>query len=870
MQKAVFNPHAFEDRWRKSWQEQQLFLDEARRESSLAKIYLLFAFAYPSGSGLHVGHVESKTALDIVARFSRMNGRHVFFPVGWDAFGLPAENYAIKTGVHPTETTKKAINTFRRQIKRLGISYDWANELATSHPDYYRWTQWLFLQLYLNGLAYQAEGGVNWCPQDQTVLANEQVINGKCDRCGTEVIQKQLKQWYFKITDYKDELISGLDQVDWPEATKQQQLNWIGKSEGAEVKFQISNFKFQNNEFLECFTTRLDTICGVTFVVISPEKFEKLDLIQQVEESSRESVQNYIDKSKKKTEEERKIGEKDKTGVDTGIRLIHPLSDKEIPLWIADYVLAGYGTGVVMGVPAHDQRDMGFANKFDLEVIEVVKAEKTNSGKLSTDQKKVYSDFGFLINSGQYSGLQSEVAVEKMLTDHPKKFANKTTYKLRDWLISRQRYWGAPIPIVYDPDGKPHPVKEEHLPWLLPTDVDFNPHGLSPLATSKEFIQRTEQLYGKGWRPEFDTMDTFVDSSWYFLRYPSARWDGRQHQKNKVENIEYKEKHVDQDNLKLEIRNLRSDTKIDLEGSIGTPFDLELTESWLPVDFYMIGPEHIVLHLLYSRFFTKFMRDQGYIDFDEPFIKMRHQGMILGPDGRKMSKSKGNVINPDEVIEKYGADTLRMYEMFMGPIDADKPWSTNSVVGMYRFLARANTLVHAAKEGATSESWLRAFHKTLQKVTDDIPDLKFNTAIAAMMEFINFWEKAAVVDGFTVSLSDVQVFVQMLAPFAPFLAEELWQSVLGQKQSIHLSSWPKFDSRLVIDDRVKIVIQVNGKLRGELMVDSSDLSNKNGIIEQAKEQEKVKGWIAEKEIVKEIYVPGKLVNLVYPTQFSGY
>ncbi len=808
-----YNHTALEERWQHFWEEHALFQGSASQDcSTKEKIYLLFAFAYPSGAGLHVGHVESKTALDILARYYRMNGKAVFFPVGWDAFGLPAENYAVKTGVHPAETTKNAITTFRRQVKRVGISYDWEAEIATCHQEYYRWTQWIFLELFKAGLAYQALGAVNWCPSCQTVLANEQVVNGHCERCDSEVVQKQMKQWFFKITEYKDELISGLQQVDWPEATKQQQLNWIGKSEGVRVTFPAQNTPVK----LTCFTTRIDTICGVTFLVISPEKFEELHLIEHVPAQQQTAVNDYLAASFKKTEEERKIGEKDKTGVATGIECLNPVTKQTVPLYVADYVLAGYGTGVVMGVPAHDDRDGAFAKKFGITLKTVV--VKTGT------QESAGTDYGTLVNSGAYNGLTSSDAQAKLVEGHPDDMERATTYKLRDWLISRQRYWGVPIPIVYDPEGVAHSVKDEHLPWLLPTDVEFKPTGESPLTFSKEFIERTERLYGKGWRPEFDTMDTFVDSSWYFLRYTDAR---------------NKEVFASKQQL----------------------------QKWLPVDFYMIGPEHIVLHLLYSRFFTKFLRDRGYISFDEPFMKMRHQGMIMGPDGKKMSKSKGNVINPDDIIEKFGADTLRMYEMFMGPIEADKPWDVSAVAGVYRFLQRVQTRVtEGSEEGATTSAIAlrQALHRTLKKVTDDIPQLKFNTAIASLMEFMNTWDQAVQANGATLSPQDKGMFVRILAPFCPFMAEELAHTMgtVQASESIHTQVWPEYDASFIAASEVTIGVQVNGKLRGELTLSAEMMASPEEIKKRAATVQSVQAWITNKKIVKEVVVPGKIVNFV--------
>lgn len=818
-----FDHQTIEAKWLKAWEEAKLFHQRASAEAN-DKLYLLFAFAYPSGSGLHVGHVESKTALDILARYYRMKGKDVFFPVGWDAFGLPAENYAVKTGVHPSETTKKAIDTFRRQIKRIGISYAWDSETATSHPEYYRWTQWLFLKLFEKGLAYQDLGRVNWCPSCQTVLANEQVVNGLCERCDTPVVQKAMKQWYFKITDYADELISGLEHVDWPEPTKRQQLEWIGKRQGVNVTFKVQSSTF--NTKITTFTTRIDTIYGITFVVVSPEQTQAW--IDSGWEAPAE-VKTYLDQASHKTEEERKIGEKDKTGVDTGLKAINPVNQETVPVYVADYVLAEYGTGAVMGVPAHDTRDLEFAQKYSLPINPVIET--------SGDDITAY---GHLVNSSDFSGQTSEEAMVKIPNKFPQAMEVTTQYRLRDWLISRQRYWGAPIPIVYDPDGNPHPIKAEHLPWILPTDVEFKPTGESPLKASKELQNRVRDLYGEGWTPEYDTMDTFVDSSWYFLRFPDAR---------------NRDEFADKERLK----------------------------TWLPVDFYMIGPEHIVLHLLYSRFLTKFLRDEGYLNFNEPFMKMRHQGMILGPDHKKMSKSKGNVIDPDQIIKDFGADTLRLYEMFMGPIEADKPWNTESVQGVYRFLSRVYRRVGdaIANPAAATEPGLKSkLHQTLEQVEADTRYLKYNTAIARMMEFLNSWDDAiakAGEAGPVISFDDLSVFIRLLAPYAPFLSDELWQQ-LNQSadtnqpiETVHLQAYPQVDHSALKAQAITFVIQVNGKLRDTLVIDSTQYSAwpnpHEELLSTVRNLQKITPYLEGKDIKKTIIVdPNKkhqgLLNLV--------
>jgi len=829
---VMYNPQTIEIKWQKYWAEHKLFQSsQLQNVSNEDKMYLLFAFAYPSGSGLHVGHVESKTALDIMARFYRMQGKQVFFPVGWDAFGLPAENYAVKTGVHPAITTKNAINTFRTQIQRIGISYDWDNEIATSHPEYYKWTQWLFLQLFQAGLAYRKKGDVNWCPSCQTVLANEQVVNGECERCGTKVIQKELEQWFFKITEYQDELISGLDKVDWPEPTKQHQLHWIGKKQGINIEYQIKG----SSQKIVCFTTRPDTNFGATFIVIAPEHELAQEIsqgktkIKGVTDSISQEVKEYLHTTKAKTELDRQTEGKKKTGVCTGLYAINNLNGKELPIYISDFVLGGFGTGAVVGVPAHDVRDFQFAQVMQLSIVRVVVGADNDTSRVEREEQ-VQEEAGMMINSDFLNGLDIHQATVKVMDHLEEKGWGKrvVTYKLRDWLISRQRYWGAPIPIVYDPEGKPHPVKKEHLPWTLPTDVEFRPTGKSPLTYSKEFIERTEKLYGKGWRPEFDTMDTFVDSSWYYLRYADSR---------------NQEEFANPEQLK----------------------------KWLPVDMYMIGPEHIVLHLLYSRFFTKFLRDQGYITFDEPFKKMRHQGMILGPDGKKMSKSKGNVINPDEVIEKFGADTLRIYEMFMGPLESDKPWSTTAVAGVYRFLSRVNSLAQAAIAGAPPDdiqaiptALKRKLYQTIHKVSDDIPKLKFNTAIASMMELLNVWEDTNRASK-TASLTqpDIESFIKLISPFAPFLAEELWHSVHGSKaKSVHLQSWPSVDPSLLVEESLKVAVQVNGKLREVLDLSPEDAQSQVTVLSLALDSPKVSKWLGKTEPKKVVFVPKKLLNIV--------
>ena len=826
----MYNHNQIEEKWQQYWEENKLFLQTESQEIKdiKDKMYLLFAYAYPSGEGLHVGHVESKTALDILARYYRMNGKNVFFPVGWDAFGLPAENYAIQTGIPPVETTKNAINTFRRQIKRLGISYDWANEIAACHPGYYKWTQWLFLELFKAGLSYQGTGLVNWCSSCQTVLANEQVVDGACERCDTSVVQKEMKQWFFKITDYMDELISGLDQVDWPAPTKQQQLNWIGKSEGVTYTQKVKGMDIT----FESYDSVPQTFMAQTFCVVAPEHKLVPELVKGTEHE--ESVTEFVDEFKKRKMKNRFKVDKEIEGIFTGRYIEDPFGTGDLPIWIATFVIPDYGTGFVNS-SAHDERDFEFAKKYDIPLRPVMfPSDKQEAEKVKNLEYCYHHAVdGVLTAPEQFKGrIWGEVREEMIEYISELGVGQPTTqYKLRDWLISRQRYWGTPIPVVYDPKGKPHPVKEEHLPWELPTDVDFKPTGESPLKSSVEFKERTEKLYGKGWTPEYDTMDTFVDSSWYYLRYVSSR-----------------------------------DEEVFASK--------EMLQKWLPVDFYMIGPEHIVLHLLYSRFFTKFLRDQGYLRFDEPFMKMRHQGMILGPDGKKMSKSKGNVINPDEVVEKFGADTLRMYEMFIGPIEADKPWDVSAVSGNYRFLNRVYELVQTRSlmsndlEIVVHEGLQRKLHQTIKKVSSDIPALKFNTAIAAMMELINAWEAAVKEARNPGVMSDENVlaFIKILAPFAPFMAEELYQEMNkdtnGISESVHLDTWPEWDEDLAREEQISIPVQVNGRVRGEVIVAHGQVEDKELVLGRAKEVGTVQDYLEGNKLVKEIYVSGKIVSLV--------
>jgi leucyl-tRNA synthetase len=940
----IFDHKKIDKKWQDKWEKDRLYetadkpkKKPAHAEASAGKQYVLDMFPYPSGAGLHVGHPEGYTATDILSRFLRMRGHDVLHPMGWDAFGLPAENYAIKQGIPPWKSIAENIDRFREQIKSIGLSYDWSREINTSEPSYYRWTQWLFLQLYQKGLAYKKEAYVNWCPKDQTVLANEQVVDGCCDRCGTVVIQKLLSQWFFRITDYADRLLNDLDKLDWPEPIKLMQKNWIGRSEGAEIDFEIKdsslkrfvilhgkhgspetdfipwlktrlekeghevivpelpntenpndleqfdfvkkNVKFDENtvilghsfggivalrlleqgikvqgvilaatpatgKFLDgkprptvaeaisrgfdfekikvnsnyfkvlvdltdkvvrqqdgpiladglstvveyvsadtphfngkeeltilnslqpkikVFTTRPDTIFGATYMVLAPEH----PLVQQITTSEQKNtVEKYIEETKKKTELQRTALEKEKTGVFTGAYAINPATKEAVPVWMADYVLATYGTGAIMAVPEHDERDAEFAKKYKLPIVDKPLLSKTEAIK----------KFG----------------------------KSKIQYKLRDWLVSRQRYWGAPIPIIYCDECGMQAVPEKDLPVELPTDVDFLPTGESPIARSKTFHQVKCPNCGGPAKRDSDTMDTFVDSSWYFFRFTDPHNDK-------------------------------------------TFADKKHMKAWLPVDTYVGGAEHAVLHLLYARFFTKALHDLGFIDFEEPFMKLRNQGLILGPDGEKMSKSRGNVVNPDDVIGQFGADAFRMYEMFMGPLEEVKPWQTNGIVGVKRFLDkvwRYQQVFEPAHEN-------KQIHKLVKKITSDIDAFKFNTAIAAFMEFLN--------ENKQMSLANWETFLILLAPFAPHVTEELWHQ-LKHKDSIHLQVWPKFDTKAVVEENITVVVQVLGRVRTSLNMPAG--SSQEEVKKQALADENVKKHLEGKEILKEIFIKDKLINFV--------
>jgi len=789
---------SIEPKWQKYWDEHKTF--KSIVDQNKPKYYVLDMFPYPSGAGLHVGHPEGYTATDIMARYKRMKGFNVLHPMGWDSFGLPAENHAIKTGVHPHLTTQENIKTFKRQLKMLGFSYDWEREIATSHIDYYKWTQWIFVQLYNKGLAYESHMMVNWCPNLKTVLANEEVINGKSEVGGHPVIRKPMKQWMLKITEYAERLLQDLELLDWPESVKEMQRVWIGKSEGAIIKFKIEN----SNEEVEVFTSRPDTLFGATYLVLSPEH----KLVETITTSEQKPiVKAYQEAAALKSDLERTELNKDKTGALTGAFAINPATGEKIPVYIADYVLNTYGTGAIMSVPAHDERDFEFAQKFQLPIKTVVEGGSSESA---------YTGDGKHINSGFLDGLNKEEAISKIIEwlESKKLGSKKINYKLRDWLFSRQRYWGEPFPLLKFEDGTVRCLDADELPVALPEVERYEPSGTgeSPLATIDSWLEVIDPKTGKKARRETNTMPQWAGSCWYYLRF------------------------CDPTNTKA-------------------PWDSKIENYWMPVDLYVGGAEHAVLHLLYSRFWHKVLFDLGLVSTKEPFHKLVNQGMILGEDGEKMSKSRGNVINPDLVVKEFGADTLRLYEMFMGPLEKTKPWSMNGVKGVYNFLNRVNRFFLNNENIALEEdsSNIKELHKLIKKVTEDIEGMRFNTAISQMMIYVNHIYKTG-----KVTKDSAQKFALVLAPFAPHLAEEIWEK-MGHTKTLSYETWPSFDEKLAADDLITMAVQVNGKTRGTFEV-AADIS-KEDFFSLVKNDEKVSKYL-QGTIVKEIYVPGKICNFV--------
>ena len=800
-----FNHQQIEKKWQANWEQNNTF--KTGEDPAKPKFYALDMFPFPSGAGLHVGHPEGYTATDILSRFKRSQGYNVLHPMGWDAFGLPAEQYALDTGNDPAEFTAKNIATFKRQIQELGFSYDWEREVNTTDPAYYKWTQWIFLQLHKKGLAYVDEVAVNWCPALGTVLANEEVVDGVSERGGHPVERRPMKQWMLKITAYADRLIEDLDELDWPESIKDMQRNWVGRSEGAELTFNVDG----TDHSFRAFTTRPDTIFGATYAVLAPEH----SLVKNITTPEQlEAVEKYIESVKLKSDLERTDLAKSKTGVFTGAYAINPVSGEKMPVWIADYVLATYGTGAIMAVPAHDERDYEFAKQFDLPIVEVVAG-----GDI---EKEAYAGEGEHINSDFLNGLEKAEAIEKAIAwfEEQGKGEKKITYRLRDWLFSRQRYWGEPIPVIHWEDGSITAIDESELPLILPKATDIKPSGTgeSPLAKIEEWVNVVDPKTGMKGRRETNTMPNWAGSCWYYLRY------------------------IDPNN----------------DQAIADP---ELIKQWLPVDIYIGGAEHAVLHLLYARFWHKVLYDIGVVPTKEPFQKLFNQGMILGENNEKMSKSKGNVVNPDDIVESHGADTLRLYEMFMGPLDASIAWSENGLDGARRFLDRVwrlfineNGSLNAKIVDSNDGTLEKVYHQTVKKVTEDYDGIRFNTAISQMMVFINESYKAA-----QIPLEYAKGFVQLLAPLAPHVAEELWEK-LGASETISYEPWPTFDESKLVENEIEMAVQFNGKVRTKIVV-SKDLS-KTELEEAVLADEKVIELLEDKEVKKLIAIPGKLVNIV--------
>lgn len=794
-----YNPQEIEPKWQKYWEENGFYRAE---DGKGKKQYILVEFPYPSGDGLHVGHVRSYAALDAVVRQKRMEGYNVLFPMGWDAFGLPTENYAIKHGIHPNVATNKNVANFKRQIKSLGLSFDWSREINTTDPKYYKWTQWIFLKLFEKGLAYQAEMPINWCPSCKIGLANEEVVDAKCERCGTPAQEKVLKQWMLRITKYADRLIEDLKDVDYPDRVKAQQINWIGRSEGTEIKFPILDSPLS----IDVFTTRADTLFGVTAVVLAPENplVEKI-----VTGQNKEEVKKYIVQAQKKSAMEREDAEKEKTGVFTGAYCQHPLTQEKVPVWVGDYVVATYGGGAVMMVPAHDKRDFAFAKKYEIAIKEVI-----SGGDIS---KEAFVEYGVLVNSDKFNDLKSEEAIEKIAKElEKKKFGQKTVkYKLRDWVFSRQHYWGEPIPIIHCPKCGVVAVPEKDLPVELPYVEKYQPTGTgeSPLSAIAEWVNIKCPKCGEPAKRETDTMPNWAGSNWYFMRYCDPRNDEVLANKKKL-------------------------------------------KYWLPVDWYNGGFEHTTLHLLYSRFIYKFLFDIGVAPTKEPYQKRTSHGIVLAEDNRKMSKSFGNVVNPDDIVKEYGADALRIYEMFMGPFDQAIAWSINGLKGCHRFLEKFWELVSQDNLSLKSgPKILSSLNKLNKKINDDLVAMKFNTTVSAFMEFVNLCQE----NKKELGKDAAEKSLILLSPLAPHMAEELWQK-LGHKTSIFEEKWPEYDKKLLKEEKITLVVQVNGRVRDTLEA-AAGLSQAEAQA-LAISSEKVHNWLSGKDIKKVIFVPDRLINLI--------
>ncbi len=798
-----------EEKWNKIWKKKEINkFDDSKPEK---KFYVLEMFSYPSGANLHLGHWYNYGPTDSYARFKKLQGYNVFEPMGFDAFGLPAENYAIKTGIHPKDSTAKNIKTMEKQLSNMGAMFDWDHELVTCDPAYYKWTQWIFLQLYKKGLAYQKNSPVNWCPSCQTVIANEQVVDGCCERCNTEIKRKEMTQWFFKITEYAEELLQGLDKLDWPEKTKAMQRNWIGKSTGGEIEFTL-----ENGKTFRVFTTRADTLAGVSYVVLAPEH----PFVEEITTSEqKEAVLAYKDATAKTSDIERLSTAKEKTGVFTGAYAISPLDGRKVPVWIGDYVLSTYGTGAVMGVPAHDERDFVFAQKFGLPISRVIQAANGENDELP------FTAYGVLVSSGEFDGMTSEQAktaiVEKLAQNN--KGELKTNYRLRDWSVSRQRYWGAPIPMIHCPCCGTVPVPEKDLPVELPYDVNFTPDGKSPLGKCEEYMNVTCPVCGKAARRDPDTLDTFVCSSWYQLRYPDNK-------------------------------------------NADKAWDKEKIDKMLPVDTYVGGAEHACMHLLYSRFITKALRDMGHLSVDEPFKRLVHQGVILGPDGARMSKSRGNIINPDPYVAQYGSDAFRLYLMFGFSYTEGGPWNEDGIKAIPKFLDRLERVVLKANHYGTclpernAEKELEyAFHYAVKAMTADLEAFSFNTAVARLMELVNAFTKTDGKISEELYASLVKKLVVLIAPILPHIAEELHEK-LGGTQSVFTLSYPVCDESKLVKDEVEIAVQINSKIRTRITVPTSATNEEIQAIALA--DEKIAEAVAGKTVRKAIVIPSRLINLI--------